>query len=173
MLAVRLGLRDSDISSLEFGHLLWSQNVISFQQFKTKVLVELPLPADVGDSIIDYIKYARPSSNDKHVFLEHVYPHNPVDSKRVSKTANRTIIESGVDIGARTHGSHALRHTIASLLLEQKTALPIISELLGHTNIQTLMCYLRIDTKSLRQCALDVPTVPEGFYTQKGGALYE
>ncbi|MET3115748.1 site-specific recombinase XerD [Pedobacter sp. CG_S7] len=173
MLAVRLAMRASDISSLEFGHLLWSQETISFQQFKTKALVELPLPADVGDSIINYVKYARPSSIDKHVFLENAYPHNPIESKRVSKTACRAISESGVNIGARKHGSHALRHTMASLLLEQKTALPIISELLGHTNIQTSMCYLRIDTESLRQCALDVPAVPERFYTQKGGALYE
>lgn len=173
ILAVRLGLRASDISGLEFGHLLWSQNIISFQQLKTKTLVELPLPANVGESIIDYIKYARPSSNDKHVFLDKVYPNNPVTSKTVSKTANRIILQSGVKVGARKHGSHALRHTMASLLLEEKTPLPIISELLGHSSIQTSMCYLRIDTESLRQCTLDVPPVPDGFYTQKGGAFYE
>jgi len=173
MLAVRLGMRASDISSLEFGHLLWSQNTIAFHQFKTKELMELPLPADVGESIIDYIKYVRPSSSDRHVFLEKVYPHNPISSKTVSKTASRTIVESGVKVGERKHGSHALRHTMASLLLEQKTPLPIISELLGHTSVQTSMCYLRIDTESLRQCAIDIPPIPDEFYTQKGGAFYE
>lgn len=173
MLAVRLGLRASDISGLQFGHLLWSQNTISFQQTKTKELLELPLPADVGESIIDYIKYARPSSNDRHVFLEKFFPHNPIPSKTVSKTAARVILDSGVMVGERKHGSHALRHTMASLLLEQKTALPIISELLGHSSIQTSMCYLRIDTESLRQCALEIPPIPDAFYTQKGGAFYE
>jgi site-specific recombinase XerD len=59
------------------------------------------------------------------------------------------------------------------LLLENKTPLPVISELLGHKSIQSSMCYLRIDIESLRQCALDdVPPVPESFYTQKGGAFY-
>ena len=173
MLAVRLGMRASDISGLEFGNLLWSQNKISFKQFKTQDTIELPLPGDVGGAMIDYIKYARPTSENRRVFLEKAYPNNPITAKTVSKTANRIIIKSGVNVGERKHGSHALRHTMASLLLEQKTPLPIISELLGHTTIQTSMCYLRIDTESLRQCSLDVPVVPEAFYTQKGGAFYE
>jgi integrase len=173
ILAVRLGLRASDISALEFRHLLWADNTISFNQYKTNQRIELPLPADVGESIIDYIKYARPTSNDTHLFLERVYPNNPVCAKKVSQTANRIILASGVHIGDRKHGSHALRHTMAGLLLEQKTPLPVISDLLGHTSIQTSMCYLRIDTESLRQCALEVPVVAEAFYTQKGGAFYE
>jgi site-specific recombinase XerD len=173
ILAVRLGLRASDISGLKFTNLLWSQNLICFIQAKTKEKVELPLPADVGESIIDYLKYARPTSGDGHVFLEKTYPHSPVSSKTVSQTANSTILHSGVNVGERKHGSHALRHTMASLLLENNTPLPIISEILGHSSVQTSMCYLRIDTETLRQCALEVPPIPEAFYTQKGGAFYE
>ncbi|MEJ7830143.1 MAG: site-specific integrase, partial [Segetibacter sp.] len=173
LLAVRLGMRASDISGLAFDNLLWSQNKIVFNQFKTQDTVELPLPADVGGAIIDYIKYVRPTSQGKQIFLEKGYPNNPVNSKTVSKTASRIILQSGVNVGDRKHGSHALRHTMASLLLEQKTPLPVISELLGHASIQTSMCYLRIDTETLRQCALDVPSVSEAFYTQKGGAFYE
>ena len=173
MLAVRLGMRASDISGLEFGHFVWSQNAIRFSQIKTEKVVELPIPKDVGEAIIDYIKYARPCSSDRHLFLERIFPHDPISSKTISKTATRIILASGVQIGQRKHGSHALRHTMASLLLEQKTPLPIISELLGHASIQTSMCYLRIDTESLRQCALEIPPIPDAFYTQKGGAFYE
>jgi len=171
-LAVRLGMRASDISKLEFENILWAGNTINFKQYKTGETVELPLPVDVGESIIDYIKYARPTSESKTVFLEGVYPNSPISSKMVSQIANRTILKSGVNIGDRKHGSHALRHTMASFLLENMTPLPVISELLGHTSIQASMCYLRIDIESLRQCALDVPPVPESFYTQKGGAFY-
>lgn len=172
LFAVRLGMRASDISTIIFGNILWSQNKIVFKQYKTKETVELPLPADVGEPLIDYIKYARPVSDGKHIFLERLYPHAPIDPKRISKIASRIILQSGVKVGERRHGSHALRHTMASLLLEQKTTLPVISELLGHATVQSSMCYLRIDTELLRQCALDVPVVPEAFYTQKGGAFY-
>jgi len=172
MLAVRLGLRASDISGLEFRHLLWSQNTISFQQRKTKETIRLPLTADVGEALIDYIKYARPISKDTFVFLEKNYPHHPIHSKRVSKTADRIILGSGVKVGDRRHGSHSLRHTMASTLLEKQVSLPVISSILGHSSIQTSMCYLRIDIETLRQCAIEVPEIAETFYTQKGGSFY-
>lgn len=172
MLAVRLGLRASDISGLEFEHLLWSQNTISFQQRKTKETIRLPLTSDVGEALIDYIKYARPISEDTFVFLEKNYPHHPIHSKRVSKTADRIICGSGVKVGDRKHGSHALRHTMASMLLEKQVSLPVISSILGHSSIQTSMCYLRIDIEALRQCAIEVPEIAGTFYTQKGGSFY-
>ncbi|WPV67141.1 site-specific integrase [Chitinophaga sp. LS1] len=173
ILAVRLGMRASDISRLKFENIRWTENSISFNQFKTNEKVVLPLTTDVGETLIDYIKYARPTSNDAHVFLEKQFPVIPISAKRVSLTASRNITKSGVFIGERKHGSHALRHTMASFLLEQKTPLPVISELLGHASTQTSMCYLRIDMESLRQCAMEVPVVSEAFYTQKGGAFYE
>ena len=172
MLAVRLGLRASDISGLEFGHLQWSQNTIIFQQGKTGETVRLPLTTDVGEALIDYIKYARPISKDSYIFLEKRFPHQPIHSKMVSSIASRIILGSGIKIGDRKHGSHSLRHTMASMLLESQVSLPVISDILGHSNIQTSMCYLRIDIETLRQCALEAPDIPETFYTQKGGAFY-
>jgi len=172
MLAASLGMRASDISGLEFGNILWSTSTISFKQFKTGETVELPLPAEVGESIIDYIKYARPVAESRFVFLYNKFPNAPIRPKTVSRIVSTAILKSGIDVGGRKHGSHALRHTMASLLLENKTPLPVISELLGHKSIQSSMCYLRIDIESLRQCALDVPPVPESFYVQKGGAFY-
>lgn len=172
LFAVRLGMRASDISKIVFNDIQWGQNKIVFKQYKTHEDVELHLPTDVGEPLIDYIKHGRPVSEHKNVFVERLYPHGPINPKRISKIADRTILRSGVDIGKRRHGSHALRHTMASLLLQQKTTLPVISELLGHSSVQSSMCYLRIDTELLRQCVLDVPIVPETFYTQKGGAFY-
>ena len=124
-------MRASDISKLEFKNILWASNIINFKQHKTGETVELPV--DVGESIIDYIKYARPTSESKTVFLEGVYPNLPISSKAVQRIANRTILKSGVNVGDRKHGFHSLRHTMASLLLENKTPLTVISELLGHT----------------------------------------
>jgi len=34
------------------------------------------------------------------------------------------------------------------------------------------MTYIRIDLISLMKCALQVPSVSDDFYTQKGGAFY-
>jgi site-specific recombinase XerD len=173
LLAVRLGLRASDIRNLQFGNISWPESRISFLQQKTKVPMALPLPTDVGEALVDYLKYGRPASDLNYVFVEHIHPFCGLGEKAVSQIARKAIQRSGIEIGNRKHGSHVLRHTLANFLLEQKTTLPIISQILGHENVQTSMNYLRIDIGQLRQCALEVPMVPEDFYSQKNGALYE
>lgn len=60
-----------------------------------------------------------------------------------------------------------------STMLQDETSLPVISESLGHRHTDTTMMYLKIDITSLMKCALSVPSVSEGFYTQRGGAFYE
>lgn len=173
LLVIRLGLRASDVRNLRYDNISWSQNMVSFTQYKTGIRVDLPLPADVGEAIIDYLKYGRPESGDRHIFVQHTSPYLQLQEKAVSIIARKAICRSGIIIGQRKHGSHALRHTLASFLLEVETPLPVISEILGHKSIQTSMNYLRIDTEHLRLCSLDVPPVPVEFYEQKGGAFYE
>lgn len=172
LLAVRLGLRASDIRNLQFENISWPGSRLSFVQQKTKVPIVLPLPTDVGEALVDYLKYGRPASEYNYVFVEHLYPYDGMGEKAIPRIASKAIKKSDTEIGTRRHGSHALRHTLANFLLGQKTSLPIISQILGHESVQTSMNYLRIDMEQLRQCALEAPMVPEDFYTQKDGALY-
>ncbi|MCK4465862.1 MAG: tyrosine-type recombinase/integrase, partial [Bacteroidales bacterium] len=65
------------------------------------------------------------------------------------------------------------RHSFASALLKENVPLPVISEALGHRNMESSMFYLRIDSHSLRKCALEVPSIPSSFYEQKGGYYHE
>mgnify|MGYP002598058215 CR=1 FL=1 len=61
-----------------------------------------------------------------------------------------------VHFEGKKKGSHTLRHSLASRLLEHEIPLPVISEILGHTTTETTMTYLRIDITELRKCALEV-----------------
>ena len=67
----RLGLRASDVANLRFENINWETNKISFYQVKTKKQIELPLLKDVGESIIEYMKYGRPTCNSDHIFVRH------------------------------------------------------------------------------------------------------
>ncbi len=173
LLATRLGLRSSDIAGLTFGNLDWGQNIICLTQSKTKKVIELPLLADVGEAIINYLKYGRPVSSQQQVFLTSCAPYRPVNRLIINGAVSRTIISSGVDITGRKFGPHAMRHTLASRLLHNGTSLPVISETLGHSNTQATMNYLRIDINNLMRCSLDVSLVSTSFYEQKGGMFYE
>ena len=53
-------------------------------------------------------------------------------------------------------GMHSLRHTLASLLLENNTPLPVISNILGHLDVESSAVYLKVDIKKLKQCPLDL-----------------
>jgi len=172
LLTTRLGLRSSDIAGLTFGNLDWDRNLICLIQYKTKKIVELPLLTEIGEALINYLKYGRPVSDSQQVFLTASAPYHPVNRMIINGAVSRTIIASGVDIKGRKFGPHAMRHTLASQLLHNGTSLPVISETLGHSDTQVTMNYLRIDIKNLMQCALDVPLVSIIFYEQKGGVFY-
>ena len=71
---------------------------------------------------------------------------------------------AGISYKGKKHGPHALRHSLAGLLLEKMTPLPVITEVLGHENTESTKDYLRIDMQSLRHCALEVPLLNTNFY---------
>ncbi|WP_170982998.1 site-specific integrase [Dyadobacter frigoris] len=172
LIAARLGLRASDIAGLKFENLFWEQSTISVCQYKTGRQLQLPLLAEVGEAIIDYLKYGRPISDEPYVFLAARSPFGRMHSCGITNLVNRAFILSGVNIEHRHHGPHALRHSLASLLLEQSTVLPVITEVLGHENSRSTKYYLRIGLTSMKQCMLDAPKVSDGFYNQKGGCFY-
>lgn len=172
LLASRLGLRASDISNLQFSNIDWDNDLITFVMQKTGRVIELPLLADVGNAIIDYLQHGRPQSDLQHVFLSSRAPYVAATKAMVCAVINTIICQSGIDVTAKHHGPHSLRHSLASALLENGTMMPVISESLGHRCTEATLTYLKIDIKSLMQCALPVPSVPEDFYKQRGGAFY-
>jgi len=173
LLASRLGLRASDICLLQFRNLDWDRNIINLVQCKTKKEIELPLLAVIGEAIIDYIQNGRSKSDSKTLFLTANAPYTPISVPGLSSIISGIIYKAGIETKDRHHGTHCLRHSLATQLLNQGTTLPVISETLGHSNSQTTMIYLGVDVNGLLRCSLYVPPVPDSFYMQKGGWFYE
>lgn len=167
LLVVRLGLRCSDVINMMFGNIQWKQEKIALIQQKTGKPVEYPLFQDIGNAIIDYLKYGRPQSDLPYVFLRLVPPYDNMDGNALYGAMQKYLRLSGIKYDERRHGPHALRHSLATNLLKERTPLPVISSVLGHTNTESTMGYLRMDTESLRSCALEIPLV--GGYREKAG----
>lgn len=172
MLLSRYGLRASDICGLQFENIHWEECLIVLNQYKTKEKVELPLTPEVGEALIDYFRNSRPKCNDTHVFVKGISPFTSLTTTLVSSIVTSSFWQAHIDTTSRKHGAHALRHSLASLLLKEKVALPVITGILGHKDSNSTKDYLRIDSESLRQCALEVPKVSKGFYNQNGGMFY-
>jgi site-specific recombinase XerD len=172
LLAARLGLRASDIANLKFENLHWDRNLIILNQVKTVQQIELPILPEVGNAIIDYVKYGRPKSDLRSVFLIANSSYNALTSCSITGIVHSYFVEAGIDISKRKHGPHALRHSLASILLEKSTMLPVITEVLGHRDTASTQFYLRIDRKSMSRCTLEVPPVNASFYQQQKEYLY-
>jgi site-specific recombinase XerD len=159
LLASRLGLRASDICGLMFTNLNWERNSIEIVQKKTKKAVQLPLLNEVGDAIIDYLRF-RPKIPLQHVFLRVETPPNKLHSHSLYEIVSLYIKRSGIHVPqGKKHGPHALRHSLSSLMLENRVPLPVISEILSHSSSDTTKVYLKIDILQLRECALPVPVI--------------
>lgn len=169
LLALKLGLRVSDIANLKFENISWGSNEFIFEQKKTGKSITLPILPEVGNAIIDYLKYGRPASDENYCFLQILSPHNKISPHDIGNSVQFYLKRTKINLTNRKHGPHTLRHSFAAGLLNEATPLPVISEALGHANSMSTMFYLRIDTATLKQCALDIPEVPFSFYQQKGG----
>lgn len=160
LLAVRLGLRASDICGLTFDHFKWESSTIELRQGKTDELLVLPLFNDIGEAVIDYIRYGRPAVQAREIFLRLSAPVERMSAPTLHSIVTKYMGKAGISIPeGKKHGPHALRHSLASALLHNNTLMPVISEILGHTDTQTTSVYLKIDILHLRDYALDVPPV--------------
>ncbi len=127
--------------------------------------------AVVRNTLLDYIQYGRPTSDGQYIFLLVVSPFLPIRAQNIAGMINRRFSYAGFKSTNRRRGGHALRNSLVKELLNNKQSLPVISEVLGHKNTNSTRHYIRIDTESLSQCALDVPLVDPVFYNQEGGLL--
>jgi integrase len=156
MLLTRLGIRCGDICRLQYENIDWERNIISFTQHKTGKPLTLPLLEDVGLAIIDYLKFGRPECDSANIFIRHRAPIAPFIAKSFYTMISSYIGKAGLHTQGKKRGPHALRHSLASRLLEENVPLPVISEILGHANTNTTAAYLSISIDKLRNCALEV-----------------
>lgn len=169
LLAAKLGLRASDICTLTFENLCWEKSLIILCQVKTGRKVELPILADIGEAVIDYLKYGRPQTMLPYVFIRSTAPYGKLTPPAIHKVITEYLRRAGISFeNERKHGPHALRHSLVNTLLYNKTPIPVISEILGHASSESTKIYMRIDIESLRQCALEVPPIGNSFYERLG-----
>lgn len=157
LLAARTGLRPSDIAGLRLGDIDWRHARITVTQHKTATVLTLPLLADVGAAIAEYLLHSRPAgTGDDHVFLRSQAPHvgfAATDLYHVAAgafTRTHAITEGGTGRGMRV-----LRASLATRMAAADTPLPVIAGVLGHRGTESAKHYLAGDEARMRQCCLD------------------
>ena len=164
LLSCRLGLRASDIRGLRLDDIHWPEGRIKIVQSKTRQPLTLPLEDDVAEALIDYLQHARPTTDYREVFLKSrapVEPFRPGNSFSCRVTTYIANAKISLPPGTR-RGLHALRHTLATRLLEAGEPLETIAGILGHISVESTRTYTRLDVDALRCVALDPEEVLHG-----------
>jgi len=154
LLLSRLGLRAGEVAALRLDDIDWYRGEITVRG-KANRHDRLPLPADVGAAIVDYLHHARPArALDRTVFLRAQAPYRALTS--VGVTTLVSIV--GCRCGLGPVHAHRLRHTAATGMLAAGASLPEIGQVLRHRQVSTTAIYAKVDHERLRALTRPWPT---------------
>jgi integrase len=157
-LASHTGLRSADIINLKLTDIDWRKDEICIVQRKTGKTLVLPLEADTGKVIADYILSGRPNTESPHIFIRSVAPYTKLSNNGtgmniIKKYRCRTGTAYSAGDGK---GFHALRRSMGTWMLEAGVPLPTISQVLGHHDLDSTKPYLSLHYMALAECALSL-----------------
>lgn len=151
------GVRGGQVRALGVEDIRWRENSIRFSACKRGKEVIEPLTEEVGESLLEYLRYGRPKSLCPEVFLTVHPPYRPLrPACRLSTIVTERMRKAGV---SRPKGSHAFRHGFASRMLRHGQSIKTIADFLGHRNINSTFIYTKVDLLTLAQLPLDWPEV--------------
>lgn len=161
LMMTELGLRSCDVNQLKLADINWQQKEIGVSQSKTGVMNVCPMSEELGWAVIDYIRDGRQKSDLPYLFLTANAPYTGFGASTARHILERYIKRSGISAKPMgvSRGTHSLRHSFARKLLNQNVPLDLISEIMGHTKIDSASPYLKVDIEGLRECALSVGEV--------------
>jgi integrase/recombinase XerD len=149
------GVRGGQVRALRLEDIDWGHNQILFKALKYGKDSLLPLTAEVGTSLLEYLR-SRPPLSYPQVFLTCRAPYHPLPhSSSLSAIVERCIRAAG--ISSPHKGGHVFRHCFATRMLEQGHSLKAIADVLGHRHLGTTFMYTKVDFNALMQVALDWP----------------
>jgi integrase len=145
LLMVRLGLRAGEVAGLRLEDLDWTHGELVIRG-KPRRQDRLPLPRDLGEAIVAYLKHGRPRSKYREIFLRVRAPHRPAGRPAVTSLVRAAGKRAGLDAVS----AHRLRHTAATQMLRKGASLSEVAHVLRHRHIDTTAIYAKVDHRRLR-----------------------
>ena len=152
VLLARLGLRSSEVAALQLDDVDWRASELVIRG-KGSRLDRLPLTADVGEALADYLRHGRLRGFGRSLFLTACAPITGI----TRRTINHVMRSACRRAGMTPVGTHRLRHTVACELLRHGAGLVEIGQVLRHQNLATTAIYAKVDRQALSRLALPWP----------------
>lgn len=153
-LLARLGLRCAEVATLALQDIDWADGTVRIHG-KAGRVDRMPLPVDVGQVLVDYLRHGRPKTDARTVFVRAVAPFTPLRSTSVSCIVARAARRAGL---GTVHG-HRLRHTAATQTLNAGASLEEVAQLMRHAGVATTVIYAKTDQARLATLARPWPVL--------------
>lgn len=151
---VRLGLRAGEVAGLCLEDLDWRAGEVVIAG-KGRRIERMPLPPDVGEAVVAYLRDGRPRSAERAVFVGVDAPH-----RLLSRGGVKSVVYHACDrAGLERVGPHRLRHTLGTETLRAGASMAEVSQLLRHRRMETTAIYAKVDRTALETLARPWPAV--------------
>ena len=155
LLLARLGLRASEVMTLQLGDLRWREGELIVRG-KGLIRDRLPLLNDVGKAIALYLEKDRPPGSSRSVFVCRKAPHRGFSHpSTVTTIVVRALARAGLTPVRR--GAHLLRHSLATTMVRRGASFAEIGQVLRHRSPNTTEIYAKLDFTALRDVAMPWP----------------
>lgn len=153
VMLARLGLRAGEVAALGLEDVDWRAGELRITG-KGRRAERLPLPADVGEAIVAYLRDGRPATAlDRSLIVRVRAPHHGLTGGGITQI----VFAAAGRAGLGPIHSHRLRHTAATSMLRAGASLEEVGQVLRHHQLLTTAIYAKVDRDALRALARPWP----------------
>lgn len=157
LLMARLGLRAPEVIAIQLDDIDWRAGELLVRG-KGKLHDRLPMTAEVGEALSRYLREERGPTSCRTVFVTHRAPHRAFkDGQIVNAILKDALAATGQKPVTPYVGSHLLRHSLATRLVNAGSSLDEVGDVLRHRSRTSTMVYARLDIDGLRSVAQPWP----------------
>jgi len=157
LLMARLGLRAVEVIAIRLDDIDWRAGELTVRG-KGKLHDRLPIAPEIGKALSRYLREERGPATCRTLFVTLRAPYRPFkDGQIVNAILKAALKATGQKPATPYVGSHLLRHSLATQLVNAGASLAEVGDVLRHRSRSSTMIYARLDIDGLRSIAQPWP----------------
>lgn len=157
LLMARLGLRAAEVIAIQLDDIDWRAAELLVRG-KGKLHDRLPITVEVGDALSRYLRKERGPATCRTMFVADRAPHRAFKGGQIVNAILKDALKATGQKPVTPYvGSHLLRHSLATQLVNNGASLDEVADMLRHRARSSTMIYARLDIDGLRSVAQPWP----------------
>jgi integrase/recombinase XerD len=157
LIMARLGLRAVEVIAIQLDDIDWRAGELTVRG-KGQLHDRMPITPEVGDALSTYLREERGPATCRTLFVTQRAPYRPFkDGQIVNAILKDALKATGQKPVTPYVGSHLLRHSLATQLVNAGASLDEVGDVLRHRSRSSTMIYARLDIDGLRSIAMPWP----------------